>query len=131
MFSKANPYFSNFSCLYQKHFLILCRFKKKCVLQRINNFRMCYFALYNYGMDELQGNRVFYATFNSLYLVSSNILLTHRYYRPDFHFIYVHARVKSVQFYITKNLQEFLCSICISFSHSREKEIGFVLTDKL
>lgn len=38
---------------------------------------MCYFALYNNGMDELQGNRVFYATFNSLYLVSSNILLTH------------------------------------------------------
>ena len=93
---------------------------------------MCYFALYNNGMDELQGNRVFYATFNSLYLVSSNILLTHRYYRPDFHFIlYVRTRVKSVQFYITKNLQEFLCSICISFSQSREKEIGFVLTDKL
>ena len=46
-------------------------------------------------------------------------------------FLYVHARVKSVQFYITKNLQEFLCSICISFSQSREKEIGFVLTDKL
>lgn len=55
---------------------------------------MCYFALYNNGMDELQGNRVFYATFNSLYLVSSNILLTHRYYRPDFHFIFVRARAR-------------------------------------
>ena len=43
---------------------------------------MCYFALYNNGMDELQGNRVFYATFNSLY------------YRPDFHFIFVRARAR-------------------------------------
>ena len=84
-------------------------------------------------MDELQGNRVFYATFNSLYLVSSNILLTHTGTTDltSILYLYVHARVKSVQFYITKNLQEFLCSICISFSQSREKEIGFVLTDKL
>lgn len=94
---------------------------------------MCYFALYNNGMDELQGNRVFYATFNSLYLVSSNILLTHTGTTDltSILFLYVRTRVKSVQFYITKNLQEFLCSICISFSQSREKEIGFVLTDKL
>ena len=85
------------------------------------------------GMDELQGNRVFYATFNSLYLVSSNILLTHTGTTDltSILFLYVRTRVKSVQFYITKNLQEFLCSICISFSQSREKEIGFVLTDKL
>ena len=38
---------------------------------------MYYFTLYN-GMEELlQENRDVYATFNSLYLVSSNILLTH------------------------------------------------------
>ena len=39
---------------------------------------MYYFTLYNNGMAELlQENRDVYATFNSLYLVSSNILLTH------------------------------------------------------
>lgn len=38
---------------------------------------MCYSSLYNNGMDKLQKNRDVYATFNSLYLVSSNILLTH------------------------------------------------------
>lgn len=38
---------------------------------------MCYFALYNNGIDKLQENRNVYATFNSLYLVISNILLTH------------------------------------------------------
>lgn len=48
------------------------------MLQRINNLKMCYFALYNNGIDKLQGNRNVYATFNSLYLVSSNILLAHR-----------------------------------------------------
>ena len=38
---------------------------------------MYYFTLYSNGMAELQRNRDVYATFNSLYLVSSNILLTH------------------------------------------------------
>lgn len=39
---------------------------------------MYYFTLYSNGMEELlQENRDVYATFNSLYLVSSNILLTH------------------------------------------------------
>ena len=47
------------------------------MLQRINNLKMCYSSLYNNGMDKLQKNRDVYATFNSLYLVSSNILLTH------------------------------------------------------
>ncbi len=39
---------------------------------------MYYFTLYSNGMEELlQENRDVYATFNLLYLVSSNILLTH------------------------------------------------------
>ena len=39
---------------------------------------MYYFTLYSNGMEELlQRNRNVYATFNLLYLVSSNILLTH------------------------------------------------------
>ncbi len=39
---------------------------------------MYYFTLYSNGMEELlQENRDVYATFNSLYLVSSSILLTH------------------------------------------------------
>ena len=38
---------------------------------------MYYFTLYSNGMAELQRNRDVYATFNLLYLVSSNILLTH------------------------------------------------------
>ena len=38
---------------------------------------MCYSVLYNNGMGKLQKNRDVYATFNSLYLVISNILLTH------------------------------------------------------
>ena len=39
---------------------------------------MYYFTLYSNDMEELlQENRDVYATFNLLYLVSSNILLTH------------------------------------------------------
>ena len=46
---------------------------------------MYYFTLYSNGMAELQRNRDIYATFNSLYLVSSNILLTHTHTHTHTH----------------------------------------------
>jgi len=46
---------------------------------------MYYFTLYSNGMAELQRNRDVYATFNSLYLVSSNILLTHTHTHTHTH----------------------------------------------
>ena len=47
---------------------------------------MYYFTLYSNGMEELlQENRDVYATFNSLYLVSSNILLTHTHTHTHTH----------------------------------------------
>ena len=56
---------------------------------------MYYFTLYNNGMAELQENRDVYATFNSLYLVSSNILLTHTHRRTAAKFLYKYFNVRA------------------------------------
>ena len=60
---------------------------------------MYYFTLYSNGMAELQRNRDVYATFNSLYLVSSNILLTHTHTPPlnSYTNILMYAREELVQ----------------------------------
>ena len=46
---------------------------------------MCNSALYHKNMDELQGDNNFFAIFNSLYLVSSDILLTHTHTHTHTH----------------------------------------------
>ena len=52
----------------------------------LNNLGMYYFTLYSNDMEELlQENRDVYATFNLLYLVSSNILLTHTHTHTQVH----------------------------------------------
>lgn len=57
---------------------------------------MYYFTLYSNGMEELlQENRDVYATFNSLYLVSSNILLTHTHRRTAAKFLYKYFNVRA------------------------------------
>jgi len=62
---------------------------------------MYYFTLYSNGMAELQRNRDVYATFNSLYLVSSNILLTHTHTHTHTHrrtaakFLYKYFNVRA------------------------------------
>lgn len=56
---------------------------------------MYYFTLYSNGMAELQRNRDVYATFNSLYLVSSNILLTHTHRRTAAKFLYKYFNVRA------------------------------------
>ena len=61
---------------------------------------MYYFTLYSNGMEELlQENRDVYATFNLLYLVSSNILLTHTGAPPlnSYTNILMYAREELVQ----------------------------------
>ncbi len=57
---------------------------------------MCYSDLYNNGMDKLQGNRDVYAIFNSLYLVSSNILPTHRRTVAKFLYKYLNVRARGI-----------------------------------
>jgi len=53
---------------------------------------MYYFTLYSNDMEELlQENRDVYATFNLLYLVISNILLTHTHTHTHTH-TQVHRR---------------------------------------
>ena len=59
---------------------------------------MYYFTLYSNGMEELlQENRDVYATFNLLYLVSSNILLTHTHThrRTAAKFLYKYFNVRA------------------------------------
>ena len=59
---------------------------------------MYYFTLYSNGMEELlQENRDVYATFNSLYLVSSSILLTHTrtHRRTAAKFLYKYFNVRA------------------------------------
>lgn len=57
---------------------------------------MYYFTLYSNGMEELlQENRDVYAIFNSLYLVSSNILLTHTHRRTAAKFLYKYFNVRA------------------------------------
>lgn len=59
---------------------------------------MYYFTLYSNGMEELlQENRDVYATFNSLYLVSSNILLTHRRTAAKFLYKYFNVRARGAR----------------------------------
>lgn len=78
---------------------------------------MYYFTLYSNGMAELQRNRDVYATFNSLYLVSSNILLTHIGAPPlnSYTNILMYAREELVQSPTDTGFhKETLCLILLS-----------------
>ena len=56
---------------------------------------MCNSALYHKNMDELQGDNNFFAIFNSLYLVSSDILLTHTHRRYRCNFLQKLPRIRA------------------------------------
>ncbi len=84
------------------------------MLQRINNLKMCYSVLYNNGMGKLQKNRDVYATFNSLYLVISNILLTHTHTHrrtvAKFLYKYLNVRARGIAYNLDRkrNFVDFL-----------------------